>query len=167
MTAKRRGLFLYLAIACFVAIIAIFVADGYMGIYDTVYVTAEEHEQRIAPEYWLRLPPEYEITYSYVGAEWGEPVHFRYEIDNRQFSTYSTPIQASVWKENQKVLDLFSEDKLIEPFDKVMVGWTLDSKQLQSGGFSGGQYTVKIERKGVERKIRVGYHYPPTLPKIR
>ena len=68
-------------------------------------------------------------------------------------------------EENQKVLDLFSEDKSVEPFGEVMVGWTLDSKQLQASGFSEGQYTVqytvKIERRGIERKIRVGYHYPP------
>ena len=167
MRTKRRNLFLYLAITCLVSIIAIFVADGYLGVYDTIYVTSQEREQRIGPEYWTRqvlLPPGGQFTYSVV-ANWDETVHFRYEIDNRRFSSYSTSIQASLWKENQKVFDLFSEDKSIEPFGKIVVEWTLDSKRIEEEGFSVGQYTVKIENKEVERRIRIGYHHEPGAPK--
>ena len=35
----RRHLFLYLALACFAGLIAISIVDGYMGIYNTVYIT--------------------------------------------------------------------------------------------------------------------------------
>lgn len=166
MAARRRNLFLYLALACFCGIIAIFIVDGYLGIYDTTYITAREYEYKIGPEYWLSPPPRYEIAYS-VRAEWSAPVHFRYEIDNRRLSTYSSPIQASVWKENEKVIDLFSEEKSIEPFGKVMVEWTLDSKQLESGGLSAGEYTVKIKHGEVERRIVVNFRYPaePVPPK--
>ena len=157
MTKGKRNLYLYLAIACFVGIIAIFVIDGYLGIYDTFYITANEHEQEISPDYWLHSKRGYSYPY-HVGAEWGKTVRFRYEIDNRRFSSHFTSIRVSVWKENKKILDLFSEDRLIKPFDKVMVDWTLDSEQLQSRGFSAGEYTVKIEREGVERKIIVDYH---------
>jgi len=84
-------------------------------------------------------------------------------VDNRRFSTYSTTIQVTVWKENEKVTVLLAEDKVVKAFDKATVEWILDSKELESLGFSEGQYTVKIERDGVERKIIVGYHteYPP------
>ena len=84
-------------------------------------------------------------------------------MNNRKFSTLSTTIQVSVWKENEKITNLLAEDKVVKPFDKTTVEWTLDSKELESLGFSEGQYTVKIERDGVERKIIVGYHieYPP------
>jgi len=159
----RRNLFLYLALACFIAITGIFIVDGYMGIYDTIYVTAGEYEQKIAPDWYRYRYP------ASTGAVWGAPVHFRYEIDNRRFSTYSTPIRASLWKENEKVIDLFAEDKSIKPFDKVTVEWILDSEQLQALGFSAGQYTVKIERKGAEWNIIVGYHieYPVKPPVIR
>ena len=165
----RRNLCLYLAVACFVGIVAIFIVDGYLGVYDTFYITANEQEREIAPDYWLHSKRE---GYPYnIGAEWGEPIHFRYEVDNRCLSSYSTAIEASIWKENKKIFDLCIEDKLIKPFDKVMVEWTLDSEQLQSRGFSVGEYTVKVERKGVERKIIVGYHtassgplYPITPP---
>jgi len=168
MTIKgKRNLYLYLAIACFVGIIAIFVVDGYLGIYDTFYITAGEHEQKIDSDYWMHTKRGYSYPY-HVEARWGQAVHFRYKIGNHHFSSYSTSIMASVWKENEKILDLFSEDRLIKPFDKVMVEWTLDSEQLQSQGFSAGgyteEYTVKIEREGVERKIIVGYHVTPPEP---
>ncbi|MCL0046469.1 hypothetical protein M1N18_00570 [Dehalococcoidales bacterium] len=146
----RRNLFLYLALGCFVAIIGIF-AHGYMGIYDTTYVTASGWEQKIEHDFRQR-----EWVYE-VRAKWGETVPFRYEIENRRFSSYSTSIRASLWKENEKILDLFAEDKSIKPFDKVMVKWTLDSEQLQAQDFDAGRYTVKIERKGVEREITVHF----------
>ena len=153
MTIKgKRNL--YLAIACFIGIIAIFV-NGYLGIYDTIYITNGEQERTIEPEDW-----QYSET-PCIWADWGEKVFFRYELDNRRFLSYSTSIQASMWKENEKMLDLFpSEDKLIKPFDEAMVEWTLDSKELQSQGFYVGnytEYTVKIERNGVERRIIVTY----------
>jgi hypothetical protein len=157
-TKGKRNLYLYLAIACLIGIIAIFVIDGYLGIYDTIYITTGEEERTVEPEYWLRP---YGEAY-HIGANWNEQVFFRYELDNRRFSSYSTSIQASVWKENEKVLDLFSQAKLmIKPFDKAMVEWALDSKKLQAQGFYAGdysEYTVKIEHNGVERRIIVSYH---------
>ena len=168
----RRNLFLYLAIACFAALIAIFIVDGYLGIYDTVYVTAGEREQTIEADYWLRYPPSETAKMTYqVSAEWGQKVFFRYEIDNRRFSTYSTLVQASVWKENEKVLDLFSEDKSVKPFDKVTVEWTLLTQELDEAGLSvdgRDQYTVKIEHGEVERGIVVDLRYPeePVYPEV-
>ncbi|GAI56646.1 unnamed protein product, partial [marine sediment metagenome] len=43
----RKNLFLYLTLACFFGLIAIFIVDGYLGIYDTIYVTAGEQEERV------------------------------------------------------------------------------------------------------------------------
>ncbi len=169
----RRNLFLYLAIACFAALIAIFIVDGYLGIYDTTYVTAGEREQTIEADYWLRYPPSETAKMTYqVSAEWGQKVFFRYEIDNRRFSTYSTLVQASVWQENEKVLDLFSEEESIGPFDKAMVEWTLSTQDLEKAGFGVDertQYTVKISHGEVERRIVVDLRYPrevePTPPR--
>ena len=154
----RRNLFLFLALACFISLIAIFVVDGYMGIYDTVYVTTGEYEEKIEPD---RFPGQDQFFSTGVG--WGDKVFFRYEVDNRKFSTYSPTIQVSVWHENKKINDLLAEDTVVKPFDTATIEWTLDSKELESLGFSEGNYTVKIERDGVERRIIVGYHveYPP------
>jgi hypothetical protein len=159
MTTKgKRGFYLHLAIVCFVGIIAVFVIDGYLGVYDTFYVTAGEHEQEIAPDYWLRSRHN---GYSYpfqVGAEWGQAVYFRYEIDNRCFSSYSTFIYASLWKEDKKLFDLFSGNRTIAAFHRTTVEWALDSDEFQSRGLSVGEYTMKVERAGIERKIIVAYY---------
>lgn len=146
-------------------VIAIFIADGYLGIYDTIYITAGEREQKVEPDFWLR----WDRSWS-TGVNWGEKVFFRYEVDNRRFSTYSTPIQASVWKENEKVIDLFSGDKSIRPFDKLMVEWTLSTQDLEKAGFGADRdtkYTVKIKHGEVERRIVVNFPYPvePVYPK--
>ncbi|MDH5696344.1 MAG: hypothetical protein OEZ00_07090 [Dehalococcoidia bacterium] len=162
----RRKLFLYLALVCFIGIIAIFIADGYMGIYDTIYVTAGEQEQRIGPDYWLQRyppPPGAAKPAYWMSADWGQKVFFRYEIDNRRFSTYSTLVQASVWEENEKVLDLFSEGKSIEPFDKAMSEWTLSTQELGISVDGRGQYTVKIQRGEVEQRIVVDLRYPKEI----
>lgn len=157
----RKRLFLYLALACFVALIAIFIADGYMGIYDTAYITVGERQEIIEPDYWLqRYPAGFTIDY-YLYADWGQRVFFRYEIDNRQFSSYATPIEASLWQENEKVADLFSGEKTIEPFAKATAEWTLLTDDLEPplAGTS-SQYTVKISWGEVERSIVVDFYYP-------
>lgn len=140
----RRNIFLYLALACFLGIIAIFAFDGYLGMYDNVYVTSGEFERKIGPEYWQRQPRGYSYPYQ-VRTEWGEPVFFRYEIDNRRFVTYPATVEASLWKSNEKIADLFSEDITLAQFDKAEMEWTLSDQELEVT-----QYTVKISRGEVE-----------------
>ena len=162
--AEKKSLYLYLAIACFAGIIAIFIFDGYVGIYDTFYITANEHEQEISPDYWLRSKNR-DFSYPYhIEAHWGETVRFQYNIENRRFSVYSTPITASLWKENKKILDMVSLDKSIKPFDTETVEWVLDSTQLQSQGLSADEYTMKVEREGMERNIIIGYYVDRSNP---
>ncbi len=163
MVRKPRRLFLYLAIVCFAGLVAIFVVDGYLGIYDTLYITVREYEEKIEADFWER----YDNNVWYTGARAGEKIAFRYEIENHQFSTYSTHIRASVWQENEKVIDLFSEDKSIEPFDDVTVEWTLSSEDLEDASFEVGeyaQYTVRISYGNVERRIIVDFYYSEEGP---
>ena len=168
MAVKRRYLFLYLAIACIAGLIAIFVVDAYLGVYDTIYVTVGEYEQKIEAAYWQQpegfWPTGYENAWP-IGATVGQKITFRYEIENHQFSTYSTTVQASVWKENEKVVDLFSGDVSIGQFGKEMVEWPLSSEELP--GLTPGwpaQYTVKINRGDIERKIIIDFYYPEAPP---
>jgi len=166
MSTKRRKLFLYLAIACFVGIVAIFVFDGYIGVYDTVYVTAGELEQKIEPEYWLR-----EDGVWSTGTNWGEKVFFRYEVDNRQFSTYSADIEVSVWHSQEKLRDLISQQILVAAFDKGSIEWVMDTTELLPSGIppippeQSYPYTctVIIKRGEIERKIIV-YINPLAYP---
>ena len=162
MTSKRdKNLYLYLALVCFVGILAIFVIDGYLGIYDTLYITVQEREERIEPDYWQQN----RITnYGYsMGASWGEPVYFKYEIDNNRFSSYPTTVDVSVWKGGEKILDLLNEEVSLLPFDEVTLDWTLRTEELRESGFEVGEYTIRIGREAAERKIILGFHDPAGL----
>ena len=153
---KGKALYLYLALVCFVGIIAIFVIDGYLGIYDTVYITYQERERKIEPGYWQDSWVE-ERGYG-IGAEWGDSIHFRYEIDNRTFSTYSAIAEASVWKSGEKIIELSDENISVTAFDKVGVGWVLPPEELEEAGFGIDEYTVEIKHGEVKRKVIVSFH---------
>ena len=161
MTKKRIRLFLYLAIACFAGIIAIFVFDGYVGTYDTVYVTTGEYEQEIGTDFWQNQQPKYAYPYN-IGVRWGDSVYFRYEIDNRTSSAYIATVEASLWKSNEELFVLFNQDIEISGFDKKTVEWTVETGDVEETGLGAGEYTVKIMRGEVElgRGIVLGFYSP-------
>src|SRR4030042_5309592 len=96
----RRNLFLYLALVCFVGILATFLVDGYLGTYDTVYITTGEQSWKVEADVWQHQYPTYPptpIEYApmsreegkgsyYMSANRAEKIFFRYEGDNRLFS---------------------------------------------------------------------------------
>ena len=142
-------------------ILAIFVIDGYMGVYDTAYITLGEREQTIEAyswqEQWVK-----EQGYS-VGSAWGEVISFQYEIDNRTFSTYESDIEASVWKSGVKIIQLLDEHVSVSPFESVTLNWTVRAEDLGEVSLETGQsreYTILIDRGEVERKIIVSYYVP-------
>ncbi len=165
MATKQKNLFLFLALACFFGLVAIFIVDGYMGIYDTTYITAGEQEQKIEPDFWLR-----QDRIRSAGVDRGEKVFFRYEVDNRQFSTYVADIEASVWHSQEKVRDLISQQLIIGAFDKGQLEWLIDTTELLPSDIPPEQryeYTVIIKRGEIERKIIVYINqrsYPSEYP---
>jgi len=165
MAIRGRKLYLYLVLACFVGILAIFLVDAYLGVYDTLYITVQEREREVDPDYWQRSQVDERAYYS-MGAEWGELVSFRYEIDSHRFSTYSTNVEASVWKSGEKIIELLNEDISIAAFDKLTVDWVLRAEELEEMGYGVGEYTIEIRRGEVERKIVLNYRYPtePVYP---
>jgi len=152
----RKKLFLYLTLACFVGLIAIFIVDGYLGVYDTLYFPMGEREEKIEADQWLRWS-----EWERAEVAWGEKAFFSYEVDNRQFSTYSANIAVSVWHSKEKVRDLISQEISIPAFDKEQLEWVIDTTGLLPGGAPerGYEFTVIIERGEIERKIIV-YMYP-------
>ncbi len=149
MAARPRNLFLYLALACFLGLVVIFVVDGYMGVYDTIYITAGGQEQKIEADFRSQ---EYNVWS--MGAIYGETVSFRYEVDNRRFSTYSADVEVSVWSRQQKVLDLLSEQMQIASFDKGQLEWVVDTSELEPvPPEEFVEYTVIIKRGELERRI--------------
>ncbi|MFC1980425.1 hypothetical protein ACFLVS_06285 [Chloroflexota bacterium] len=151
MATIRRNLFLYLALACFVGIIAIFIVDGYFGVYDTLYVTASEREEKIEADFWLRG----DYPWS-TGVNWDEKAFFRYEADNRRFSEYSTTMEVSVWRMQEKVLEVLSQPIEVAPFEKGQVEWALDTAELRPSDTPPEQpyeFSVIIKGGETERKV--------------
>ncbi|KPK23184.1 MAG: hypothetical protein AMJ70_04075 [Dehalococcoidia bacterium SG8_51_3] len=151
MAAKRRNLYLYLTLICFFGIIAIFITDGYMGVYDTVYITAEEREQKIESDIWQRNDP-----YWSAGVTQGEKAFIRYEVDNRRFSRYEADLEVSVWQMQEKVSDVLEQQITIEAFGKAEIEWTIDSAELVPPDAQPEQrfdYTLTIKRGDIERNI--------------
>ena len=158
MAAKRRSLYLYLTLICFFGIIAIFIADGYMGIYDTVYITTGEREQKIESDVWQRNDP-----YWSSGITRGEKGFISYEVDNRQFSSYEADIEVSVWRMQEKVRDVLSQHIIVGAFNKAQIEWAVDSAELVPPDASPEQsfdYTLIIKRGEIERSIIL--HINPT-----
>lgn len=170
MARKRKNLFLYLTIACFVGLIAIFIVDGYLGVYDTVDITTGEESWTVEADVWLRQFPTYARVppggarprdgkgVYYMFANRIQKISFRYEIDNRLFSTYKADIEVSVWHSQQKVRDLISQPVSISAFDKGESEWVIDNTELVPKRLlpeQGYQYTVIIKRGEIERKIIV------------
>lgn len=158
MAAKRRNLYLYLTLACFFGIIAIFIVDGYMGVYDTIYVTTEEREWKIESDVWQRGDP-----YWSRGITRGEKTFIRYEVDNRQFSSYEADIEVTVWRMQEKVADVLSRRVTIEAFSKAQIEWVVDSAELVPPDAPAEQnfdYTLIIKRGEIERNIIL--HINPT-----
>ena len=163
MAAKRKYLYLYLTLVCFFGLIAIFIVDGYMGIYDTIYVTAGELEQEIEADTWLR-----EDKFWSTGVNRGEKAFFSYEVDNRQLSSYTADVEVSVWRSQEKVRDLISQQLVIAAFDKGQLEWVIDTAELLPGDIPPEQsyeYTVIIKRGDIERKIIM--HINPTAYPIK
>lgn len=156
----RKKLFLYLTLACFFGLIAIFVVDGYLGVYDTLYVISGEHEEKIEADFWLRQEWVWE-----TGVNWGENIFLEYEVANHLFSDYNADIAASVWRGQEKVSDLCTQSVSIDPFAKAAVEWLVDSTELlPDPPEQYYQYSILITRGEIERKIIVNIH-PISYPR--
>ena len=151
MATKHRDLFLYLTLACFLGLIAIFIIDGYMGVYDTVYFTTGEREQKISADAWR-----YSDNYWSAGVNRDEKTFFRYEVDNRRFAAYSANVEVSVWRSQEKISDLGTYPIFINAFDKQEITWVVDAAEVllpDALPEQSYEYTVRIKRAGIERNI--------------
>lgn len=174
-TKRPKRLFLYLAIGCFAGLVAIFIVDGYLGIYDTFHISVGEYPRHtIAADYWLRQDSgDYiarpgtsegdKFAYCCVSANWDQQITFEYVIENHHTSSHATEVRASVWQENSKITDLLIQDVSIPPLDEVTTEWTLSSADLGITEPVAGRtydYTVRVSRGDVERRIIISFYYP-------
>jgi len=132
-----------------------------MGVYDTVYVTAGEREQKIESDVWLR-----ENKFWSSGVNRGEKAFFRYEVDNRRFSGYTADIEVSLWHSQEKIQDLISQPLAIDAFNKGQLEWVIDTTELVPSDAPPEQsyeYTVIIKRAQLERNVII-YINPTPYP---
>lgn len=163
MITRRRLIYLYLALTCFVGFIIVFFVDGYMGVYDTLYMTAGEREQKVELHQWLRTGGVWG-----GGARWGEKAFFCYEISNQKFSTYSADIEVSLWHDEELVRPLVSQHLQIGGFGKGTLEWMLDTVELLPDDappprHSYNKYYILIKSGEMERKLKFYIFSPSPL----
>src|SRR4030067_86051 len=107
MAVKRNNIFLYLALACFLGIILVFIFDGYMGVYDSLTINAGEFPQKIEADQWTQQDRYGYLPSSNIARSSRLPL--TYDVDNRQFSSYTAQVEASVWHSQEKVIDLTAQ----------------------------------------------------------
>lgn len=165
----RRNLFLYLALACFLGLLVVFVVDGYLGVYDTLSVTSGEQSFLIEPDFWLGRGRPWGVGEEayYLSANREDKMSFRYEVDNRRFSSYEAVFEVSVWRRQVKIDDLLSQAVSVAAFDKGEWQWVLDNADFIPADILPEQYyqyTLSIKRGEVERRIIINVNpslYPP------
>ena len=166
MAVKHSSIYLYLALACFLGIVLIFVFDGYVGTYDNIEIHTGELPQEIEPDHWLR-----EDTYWAWGIEWNDKTDFKYEVDNRRFFGYSSILEVSAWHNEEKLADILSEEISADAFDTWRTEWTLNTSVLLPPDVSpeqGYQFTLLIKRGNIERYIiiNVNNELKPLIPRL-
>jgi len=155
---KSAYLYLGLTLACFVAILCIFIVDGYLGVYDTLYIIYEEHEQTIEFEGQQYITEG--GTYFAGEIVGGSSLLCRYRIDNRTFSLCEGQLTVSLWKAGNKLADLVNREIKIGRFGSTVVEWTISPGKFGSMDAAVEEdtnYTVKINFDGKERRIILGH----------
>lgn len=162
MAVKHRNLYLYLALACFVGIILIFVFDGYMGVYDSTLMDNGQYQQRVETDQWAD-----QERYGYLastGVERGGRIDFTYTVENHRFSEYSDTLEVSLWYGQEKISDIFTGTIYAGAFDNAELKWSLDTAGLVPGDYPAEQsYNVNmvIRRGDIERRINISINPSP------
>ena len=167
MAVKHNNLYLFLALACFVGIILIFVFDGYIGVYDKLVMDNGQFKQTVEGDQWAR-EEKYGGTVS-ISVDRNSQVDFTYTIENHCFSVYTDSLEVTLWYNKIKTKDLISQEFSISPFDKQEFKWTVIPSEILPAGATAGQnyvFDVKIKRNGIERDVNVGIFIAPDGVKI-
>jgi hypothetical protein len=166
MTTKYSSVFLYLALACFLGIILIFIFDGYIGVYDSLVMDNGQYKETVEGDQWAQQE-KYRSTVS-MGVDRNSQVDFTYTIENHRFSAYSDSVDVSLWYNKSKTADLLSRQLSIPAFDKQELKWTINAAELVPANYTTEQnfiFNIKIKRGDIEREINVNVHGSSTIIK--
>lgn len=152
--AKRKTLYLILAVACFIGIILIFVIDGYMGLYDSLSMTSGELTQTISFEQWRDADTSYYSMYLHPSGT--GTYSFSYELDNRRFGSCQDNIEVTAWKNQVKLRDILVTSADTGAFSKETIAWTIDPiDYIDPAATVQSQFTMVIKRGNIERRVIV------------
>lgn len=164
MAGSQTKIYLFLALACFLGIVVIFVFDGYMGIYDSLTVISPPFSRTvISRDQW---PQQEEYGFIGVGMERNGRLEFTYAIENHRFSAYSEPVTISVWHDNGAPRDVAAGQMSAGAFGTAELVWTLRAEDVVPADLPASQpynFNVVIRRGGIERRVQV-YVSAATMP---
>ena len=166
MTVKRRNLYLFLALACFLGIIVIFIFDGYLGVYDSLVMDNGQFPQKVEADQWQR-----QEKFGYfvsTSVDRGGRIEFTYTVENHRFTAYTAGVQASLWYNQDKLADLKAGQVAAGAFGQGELKWTLDVREFVPADFppeQGYNMNVDIKRGDIVRKVVVYISPLPVPPK--
>lgn len=164
MAVKHKTLYLFLALACFLGIILIFVFDGYMGVYDSIVMDNGQFQQKVEADRWDSEKFGYLASTS---VERGGGIEFTYTVENHRFSTYTANVGVSLWYGQEKLLDLANAEISAGAFSSGELTWTLETADLVPEDYPEDQgyfLDMIIIRGGIERRINININ-PSAFPK--
>ncbi|HTY81856.1 MAG TPA: hypothetical protein VMB24_03655 [Dehalococcoidales bacterium] len=149
-TRKHNNIFLILALLCFLGIVAIFIFDGYIGVYDTLAVNNGQYTQTVTPDQWGQ-PERYGGSFN-AGIPGNGSATFTYTMENHRFNKYNSRLDATLVYNEQIVLNLFGRDISIPAFGKQSFEWTLSAADvpMQYRNVVG---TIKIVSGNIQRQV--------------
>jgi hypothetical protein len=159
MTVKHNSIYLFLALACFVGVILIFIFDGYIGVYDSLVIDNGQYKQTVAADQWAQREQYGNMVSTSVDRN--SQVDFTYTVENHRFSDYTDSVDVSLWYNKVKTADLLSTQLSIPSFNTKVMAWSINATQVISANASTGQsyiYNVKIKRGDIERDINVNIY---------
>jgi hypothetical protein len=160
---KHKSIYLYLAIACFLGIVLIFIFDGYLGLYDSLSMKDINYPQKIDTEQWQQ-----QEKFGYapqITIESGGDIPFTYEVDNRRFTSYQATVDISLWHNQSKILDIKSATLALGAFDSQKLEWVTDFSNYIPDNLPAGtgyNFIILVKRGDIERQVVV--NIIPVIP---
>lgn len=167
MAVKHKNIYLFLALACFIGIIVIFIFDGYIGVYDSLVMDNGQFKQTVDWEEWANQ--EKYRTVAGTSIERNGQADFTYVIENHRFSEYNGSLEVTLWSNKVKVADLISQPFTIPAFDKAEATWSVNAAEILPANYNLNQnyvYIVNIKTADVEREVNINIYVSDVIKTI-
>ncbi len=160
LMTKSKNRFLYLALLCFLGILTVLVADGYMGVYDTLKVRSGEFEQTFEADFWVQ-----EFAIAQASTSSGGMISCSYLVDNHLFSAYNATLEVWVERNRERVRDVLSRDLSVAAFKSEEITFDIDTTGLAPAQVNESlEYSVVIKRGEIERRLVIFVGGGPAKP---